>query len=112
MKIITVIAEQVSPQALSTALPADGVVAVTITETQSFSRTATSVQSYRGVKLANHVTTAFRIEMTVEDDAAEQVIERISFARGAGLLGDARAWVSAAATDLFAAPAGTLAMSA
>lgn len=112
MKIITVIAQQVSPKALSTALPAEGVLSVTITETQSFNRTAASVQSYRGVKLSNHFTAVFRIEVAVEDDTVDRVIDGIAFARGAGLLGDARAWVSAAATDLFATPANTLVMSA
>jgi nitrogen regulatory protein PII len=111
MKIITVVAQQVSAQALSTALPASGVLSVTVSETQSFSPAAVSVQSYRGVKLAGHVTTAFRIEVAVDEDAVDAVIDGIAFARGAGLLGDARAWVNAA-TDLLAAPARALAKSA
>jgi nitrogen regulatory protein P-II 1 len=112
MKIITVIAQQVSADALNAALPADGIVSVTVSETQSFSRTATTVGSYRGVKLPQHFTPIFRIEMLVEDNAADQVIEGIAFARGAGLLGDARAWVSAEATDLFTTSTTMLAASA
>lgn len=38
MKIITVISQRVSPEALSAALPAEGIGAVTVSQTQSFSR--------------------------------------------------------------------------
>ena len=104
MKIITVIAQQVSAEALNAALPAEGIIAVTVAETASFSRTATSVGSYRGVKVPQHFTPIFRIELLVEDTAAGQVIEGVAFARGAGLLGAAHAWVSAeSAVDVFSA---------
>lgn len=109
MKVVTVIAEQISPEALSTALPAEGIVSVTISETQSFSRTATAVESYRGRKVARYVSTANRIEIVAEDTAVAAVVDGIAFARGAGLLGDARAWISAEATDLFAASAAVAA---
>lgn len=112
MKIITVIAEQVSPEALSTALPAAGIASVTVNETQSFSRSAIAVESYRGRKITKHVTTAYRVEIVAEETAVDAIIEGIAFIRGAGLLGDARAWISAEAADLFAAPATTLAASA
>lgn len=112
MKIITVIVEQISPEALSTALPVDGIASVTVTETQSFSRSAISVESYRGRKIAKHITTAYRIEIVAEEAAVGSIIEGITFARGAGLLGDARVWISAEAADLFAAPTLALAASA
>lgn len=103
MKIITVIAQQVSPEALNAALPADGLVAVTVTETQSFSRTAASVGSYRGVKVAQHFTPNFRIEIEVEDTAVGMAIDGIAFARSAGLFGDARVRLSdGSAVDDFA----------
>ncbi len=109
MKIITVIAEQISPEALSTALPAEGVVSVTVNETQSFSRSAPTVESYRGRRIAKHITAAYRIEIVGQDEAAPAIIDGIAFARGAGLLGDARAWISAEAADLFA-PSAALAL--
>ena len=41
--------------------------------------------------------------MVAEDTAADAVIEGVTFARSAGLLGDARAWVSEnAAAEIFA----------
>lgn len=102
MKIITVIAEQVSPEALNAALPKDGIHAVTIDETQSFTRTPALVESYRGRKIAKHVTGVHRIEIVADDDTVNRIIDGIAFVRGAGLLGNARAWVSAEATDVFA----------
>lgn len=102
MKIITVIAEYVSPEALNAALPTDGIHAVTINETQSFTRTPASVESYRGRKVAKHVTTVYRVEILAEDDKVQRIVDGIAFARGAGLLGNARAWISAEATDVFA----------
>ncbi|MGI9124617.1 MAG: hypothetical protein ACR2JM_07680 [Mycobacterium sp.] len=112
MQIITLIADRITADALSTALPAQGIVAVTVNETSLFSPEAASVETYRGRTIAKHVTTAFRIEITAEDTAVDQVIAGIAFARGAGLLGDARAWISATATDLFATSSPTLAASA
>lgn len=103
MKIITIIAGQISTEALSTALPAEGVVSVAVTETQSFSRAALAVESYRGRKIAQHFAAGYRIEVVAEDAAADAVIAGVTFARSAGLLGDARAWISeGAATDIFA----------
>lgn len=103
MKIITVIAQQLSPDALNAALPADGVIAVTVSETQSFSRTASSVGSYRGVKVPQHFTPNVRIEFEVEDAAVARVIDGIAFARTAGLFGDARVRLSeGSAIDVFA----------
>ena len=109
MKIITVIAQQVSAEALNAALPADGVIAVTVSETQSFSRTATTVGSYRGVKLPQHFTPIFRIDIEVEDTALDQAIEGIAFVRGAGLLGDARVRFSEGVTVDLVATARSLA---
>ena len=101
MKIITVIAEQVSPEALNAALPVDGIHTVTINETQSFTRTPASVESYRGRKIAKYVPTSYRVEVVADDDAVQRIVDGIAFARGLGLLGNARAWISAEATDLF-----------
>ena len=109
IKIVTVVAEQVSHEALNAALPVDGIHNVTINETQSFSRTPASVTSYRGHKVAKHVTTNYRIEIVADDDAVQRVVDGIAFARAAGLLGDARAWITAEATDLFAASTSTVA---
>lgn len=104
MKIITVIAEQISPVALNAALPPAGVVSVTVSEAQSFSRTSRTIGSYRGVKIPQHFRPVFRIELVVEDSAVERVVDGIAFARGAGLLGDASARVSAeSAVDAFSA---------
>lgn len=102
MKIVTVIAEQVSPDALNAALPTEGIQAVTIDQTQSYTRTPASIESYRGRKIAKHVTTVQRVQIVADDEAVQRVVDGIAFARGAGLLGNARAWISAEASDLFA----------
>lgn len=102
MKIITIIAQQVSAEALNAALPTDGVIAVTVNETQSFRRTATSAGSYRGVKVPQHFTPNVRIELEVEDVAVTRVIEGIALARTAGLFGAARVRLSeGSAIDVF-----------
>lgn len=111
MKIITIVAEQISADALATALPTEGIASVTVTRTQSFSPTARAVESYRGRKVANHFADVYRVEIAADDAIADAVIAGVAFARGAGLLGDARAWVSSSATDLFSA-APELALSA
>lgn len=89
VKIITVIAERVSPDSLNAALQADGIIAVTVTEARAFSRATVSAGCYCGVKVAEHFTPNFRIELEVEDAAAGAAIEGIAFARSAGLFGKA-----------------------
>ena len=109
MKLITVIAGQLSPEALSAALPTEGVLAVTVSETQSFNRTATSVETYRGRKVPQHFRAVHRIEIAVDDEALDAVIDGIAFARGAGLLGEATAWVTPESpADLFASHTAAL----
>ena len=104
MKIITITAQQMSADALNTALPPEGVISVTVSETQSFSRTATSVGCYRGVRVPQHFTPIFRVELEVEETAVDRVIEGIAFARTAGLFGQARVRMSDSSTiDVFAA---------
>jgi nitrogen regulatory protein PII len=113
MKIITIVAQQISAQALAAALPTEGVSAVTVTETKTFNRTATAVESYRGRKIPQHFSTVHRVELAVEDEALQAVTDGIAFARSAGLLGDAKAWVTAeSAVDLFASHTTSLGMSA
>lgn len=113
MKVITIIAEKISAEALSAALPTAGVTAVTVSETQSFHRDATSIESYRGRKIAQHFSVVYRVEVVVEDAALDAVISGIAFARGAGLLGDAKAWVTPeASVDLFASHTVALGISA
>lgn len=103
MKIITIIAETVSGEALAAAIPADGIASVTVSETQTFSRTPAAVESYRGRKVAKHFSAGYRIEVAADDAAADAVIEGVAFVRSAGLLGDARAWISTeSAADPFA----------
>lgn len=111
MKIITIVAEKISADALSTALPTEGIASVTVTQTQNFSATARVVESYRGRKIANHFADVYRVEVVADEAAVDAVIAGVAFARGAGLLGNARAWVSASVTDLFTATT-ELAMSA
>ena len=94
MNIITVIAQQISPEALTAALPAEGVISVTVSQTQAFTPAPTAVESYRGRKMPQHFQTVLRIEVVVEDAAAEKVLDGIAFARSVGLLGEAQAWVS------------------
>ena len=110
MQIITLIADQISPEALNAALPADGIASVTIGETQAFSRSPIAVESHRGRKIAKHITTVYRVEIVAEESAVAEVVEGITFARGAGLLGDARAWISAQTADLFAANSAAMAV--
>lgn len=111
MKIITIVAEQISADALSAALPTEGIASVTVTQTRSFSPTARAVESYRGRKIANHFADVYRVEIAADDAVADAVIAGVAFARGAGLLGNARAWVSATVADLFTT-ASELALSA
>ncbi len=100
MKNITIITEQVSETALAAALPAEGVVSVSVGRQVSAGRAA--VQDDRSFRNPARFNSVYRVDLVVEDDAVETVFDGISFAYGAGLFSDAEAWVSGPALPLSA----------
>ena len=91
MKTITIIAEEISEQALAAALPLRGVTSVTVSRRGAHR----PIEGYRSFRNPNRFSPSYRVEVIVDDDAVDTVFEGISFAYGAGLFSAAEAWVNA-----------------
>ena len=97
---------------VSAALPKHRIAAVTVTTTEAFRSTTPTAHYYRGRAITQHATKVYRVEIVADDSAVEEISAGIEFARSAGLLGTAIAWVSGEATDLFTESAVATARSA
>lgn len=93
MRTITIIAEQISDNALAAALPARGVASVTVGR-QGVDRRGEG-EGYRAFRNPIRFAPRHRVDLIVEDDAVEAVFDGISVAYAAGLFSDAEAWVDA-----------------
>lgn len=102
MKTITILAEHLSDRALKATLPAGGLVSVAVSDTLSLSPPrGTAPESHRFHNPARFSPNV-RVDLVVEDNAVETVFDALAFAYGAGLIGDAEAWVNEPANTLAA----------
>lgn len=102
MKSVVIIAEQLSGQSLSAAIPANGIAVISINEGTGGVAVADDAQSYRAFRSTTRFTPRYRVELAVEDDAVEAVFDGIDVAYGAGLFSDAEVWAVAPALALSA----------
>jgi len=94
MKIITIIAEQISDRALAAVIPTTGVDSVRVSGNRSVSREGVEENTYRGFRNPRRFSANYRIELVVDDAAVGTVFDGVSFAYGAGVFSDAEMWVS------------------
>jgi nitrogen regulatory protein PII len=99
MKIVTIIAEQMTDRMLVAATPNRGVVSVKVSEVHSGLRDAAEIRTFRN---PNRFNPHYRIDMVVEDDAVETVFDCVSVAYESGFFSDAEAWVEPATVALSA----------
>lgn len=101
MKTIAIIVEQLSERALAAVLPTTGVASVSI-HTDLSRPGEDVVQNFHGFRNPARFRPGVGIELVVDDYVVDTVFDGLSFAYGAGLFGDAEAWVSAPAQALAA----------
>lgn len=98
MKTVTILAEHLSDRALNAALPANGLVSVTVSDTPS----GAAPRESRSFRNPARFSPSVRIDLVVEDAAVEAVFDCLAFAYGAGVFSDAEAWVGEPANALAA----------
>ena len=97
MKIITIIAEQVTDESLTAALPATGISSLSVSTNRPSDGRGRAAAGYRGFRNATRFAPNYRVDVVVDDDAVDTVLDGISFAYGAGLFSDAEVWVDSSA---------------
>ncbi|GAA2149387.1 P-II family nitrogen regulator [Kitasatospora kazusensis] len=92
MKLITAVVKPHRLEDVKTALQAFGVQGLTVTEASGYGRQRGHTEVYRGAEYTVDLVPKVRIEVLVEDDAAEDVIEVLVKAARTGKIGDGKVW--------------------
>ena len=94
MKLITAIIKPFKLDDVKTALENRGVHGLTVSEVSGFGRQKGHTEVYRGAEYTVDLVPKVRIEIVVEDDAADGLVDAIVAAAQPGKIGDGKVWVS------------------
>ncbi|MGW4567583.1 P-II family nitrogen regulator [Streptomyces sp. NPDC004561] len=92
MKLITAIVKPYRLDEVKTALQELGVHGLTVTEASGYGRQRGHTEVYRGAEYRVDLVPKVRIEVVVEDAAADEVIDAIVSAAQTGKIGDGKVW--------------------
>lgn len=92
MKLITAIIKPFKLDDIKTALEAIGVQGMTVSEASGFGRQGGHTEVYRGAEYTVDLIPKVRVEVLVDDGAADQVISTIVSAAQTGKIGDGKVW--------------------
>ncbi|MCJ1679885.1 P-II family nitrogen regulator [Streptomyces sp. APSN-46.1] len=92
MKLITAIVKPHRLDEIKDALQTFGVQGLTVTEASGYGRQRGHTEVYRGAEYTVDLVPKIRIEVVVEDDAADDVMDVIVSAAHTGKIGDGKVW--------------------
>lgn len=93
MKLVTAIVKPFKVEDVKTALKAQGVTGMTISETAGYGRQGGHVEVYRGAEYTVDLIPKVRVEVLVDDAAVDTVVAAITEAARTGKIGDGKVWV-------------------
>ena len=94
MKLITAIVKPFKLDDVKDALKTAGVQGLTVSEARGFGRQGGHTETYRGAEYRIDFVPKVRIEVVIDDDAADQIIDVIRTAASTGKIGDGKIWVT------------------
>ena len=94
MKLITAIVKPFKADDVKDALKLAGVQGMTVSEVKGFGRQGGHTETYRGSEYAIDFVPKVKVEIVVDDSAADVVVEAISKAASTGKIGDGKIWVT------------------
>jgi nitrogen regulatory protein P-II 1 len=93
MKLITAIIKPHALAAVKTALEAEGVAGMTVSESQGYGRQRGHTEVYRGAEYQVDFVPKLRVEVLVDDQGLGAVMEALTAAARTGRIGDGKIWV-------------------
>ena len=93
MKLITAIIKPFKLEDVKNALEGRGVHGLTVSEASGFGRQRGHTEVYRGAEYTVDLVPKVRVEVVVDDEAADGVVEAIVGAAQTGKIGDGKVWV-------------------
>ena len=94
MKLITAIIKPFKLDVVKDALKAVSITGITVSEVRGFGRQGGHVETYRGAEYKVDFIPKVRLEMVVDDPAADAVVDVIVKSAGSGNIGDGKVWVT------------------
>lgn len=94
MKLITAVIKPFKLDDVKDALAGIGVNGMTVSEVQGFGRQGGHSETYRGTEYKVLFTPKTRVEIVVDDSAAEQAVEVIVTAARTEKIGDGKVWIT------------------
>jgi nitrogen regulatory protein P-II 1 len=94
MKLITAIVKPFKLDEVKDALKAAGVVGITVSEAKGFGRQGGHTETYRGSEYQIDFVPKLKLEMVVDEAAADTVVDVIRSTAATGKIGDGKIWIS------------------
>ncbi|MDI3314294.1 MAG: P-II family nitrogen regulator [Mycobacterium sp.] len=94
MKLITAIVKPFTLEDVKANLEQAGVLGMTVSEVQGYGRQRGHTEVYRGAEYSVDFVPKLRIEVVVEDAAADKIVDGIVRAARTGKIGDGKVWVT------------------
>jgi nitrogen regulatory protein P-II 1 len=94
MKLITAIIKPFKLDDVKSAMEAQGVHGLTVSEVSGFGRQKGHTEVYRGAEYTVDLVPKVRLEVVVEDDTVDAIVDAIVAAAKTGKIGDGKVWVS------------------
>jgi nitrogen regulatory protein P-II 1 len=93
VKLVTAIIKPFTLEDVKTALEQLGVLGMTVSEVQGYGRQKGHTEVYRGAEYSVDFVPKVRVEVVVDDEAADKTVEVIVDAARTGKIGDGKVWV-------------------
>lgn len=94
MKLITAIVKPFTLEDIKTSLEELGLLGMTVSEVKGYGRQKGHTEVYRGAEYSVDFVPKVRVEVLVDDVAADKVVDSIVRAARTGKIGDGKVWVS------------------
>ena len=94
MILVTAIVKPFALGDVKAALERLGVLGMTVSEVQGYGRQKGHTEVYRGAEYAVDFVPKIRVEVVVDDNAAERVIDAVVAAARTGKIGDGKVWAT------------------
>jgi nitrogen regulatory protein P-II 1 len=93
MKLVVAIVKPFKVDDVKTALQANGVAGMTVSDAAGFGRQGGHTEVYRGAEYTVDLVPKVRIEALVEDSNVSKVVDAVVNAAQTGKIGDGKVWV-------------------
>jgi nitrogen regulatory protein P-II 1 len=94
MILVTAIVKPFALGDVKAALEHLGVLGMTVSEVQGYGRQKGHTEVYRGAEYSVDFVPKVRIEVVVDEDAAEKVVDAVVQAARTGKIGDGKVWTT------------------